>query len=144
VLGLVPRLRDFGAPRLRPVEALDGAERRALEHAFDALPSGASLLVADDGDHGPVGVAYAHPAIDYFTGESHGHLAILAVAEGVEGRGVGRALMAAVERWAIQHHYRYLALNVFAGNVRARHVYERGGFEPDTLRYVKSLEGGSA
>jgi RimJ/RimL family protein N-acetyltransferase len=32
-----------------------------------------------------------------------------------------------------------LTLNVFDGNVRARRVYERGGFAPETLRYVKQL-----
>jgi RimJ/RimL family protein N-acetyltransferase len=32
-----------------------------------------------------------------------------------------------------------LTLNVFAGNARARGVYERLGYAPETLRYVKAL-----
>jgi hypothetical protein len=33
VLGLVPRLRAFGPPPLRPPEDLDAAERQTLERA---------------------------------------------------------------------------------------------------------------
>ena len=87
----------------------------------------------------PAGVAYAETATDYFTGERHGHLAILIVAEGGEGRGVGRALLAAVEAWAAARGYRYVTLNVFAANARARSVYERAGYVPDTVRYAKEL-----
>ncbi|HVE77231.1 MAG TPA: GNAT family N-acetyltransferase [Gemmatimonadaceae bacterium] len=139
VLGLVPRLRAFGPPPLRPAAALDGAERRALERAFDALPAAALLLVAEHRTDGPLGAAYAQSAVDYFTGETHGHLAILAVAERGEGRGVGRRLLAAVEGWATGRGYRLLTLGVFATNVRARELYERAGYEADIVRYAKEL-----
>ena len=76
---------------------------------------------------------------DYFTREAHGHLAIIAVAEAGEGRGVGRALMAAVEQWAIGRGYRLLTLSVFEANTRARDLYERNGFGVDMLRLIKEL-----
>ena len=98
-----------------------------------------TLLVAELDDVGAVGVAYAHVATDYFTGEPHGHLGILAVAEEGEGKGVGRALLTAVETWSAECGHRFLTLNVFAGNARARALYERAGYAPDTLRYVKTL-----
>ena len=141
VLGLVPRLRAFGAPPLRPAAALDDAERRALEVALDALPlpEGAATLLVAELDAAPAGVAYAEAATDYFTGERHGHLAILAVAESGEGRGVGRALLAAVEAWSAAQGHRFVTLNVFAANARARAVYERAGYAPDTVRYAKEL-----
>jgi GNAT superfamily N-acetyltransferase len=138
ILGVVPRLRAFGPPPLRPVAALDRAEREALERALTAPSVDAILLVAEAGGS-PVGVAYAQTATDYFTGERHGHLAIIAVAEEGEGRGVGRALLTAVEQWASERRYRFLTLNVFAGNERARAVYERAGYAPDTIRYAKEL-----
>ena len=144
ILGIVPRLRAFGDPPLRPADALDSAERRALERALDSPKDDASLLVADLEGVGPAGVAYAETAVDYFTGERHGHLAIIAVTEAGEGRGVGRALLQSVERWASQRGYRFLTLNVFADNGRARHVYERAGFAPDTVRYFKELGTGGA
>jgi GNAT superfamily N-acetyltransferase len=138
IVGVVPRLRAFGAPPLRPITALDRAEREALERAL-AAPSDDAILFIGEADGNPAGIAYAQTATDYFTRERHGHLAIIAVAEAGEGRGVGRALLAAVEQWASERRYRFLTLNVFAGNERARAVYERAGYAPDTIRYAKVL-----
>jgi GNAT superfamily N-acetyltransferase len=137
--GVVPRLRAFGPPPLRPADALDRAERETLERALDEPQPDAVLLVAELGDAGLAGVAYAHTATDYFTGEHHGHLSILAVAEAGEGQGVGPALLTAVEAWSAARGHRFITLNVFAGNDRARAVYERAGYAQDTLRYVKEL-----
>jgi GNAT superfamily N-acetyltransferase len=141
VLGLVPRLRSSAPPApWRTDEQLDGAEGRVLAAAFDELPPGAVLLVAEDASDGPLGMAYAERATDYFSGEEHGHLAILAVSAAAQGRGVGRALLGAVEEWAAGEGYRLLTLNVFAANDRARAIYEHAGFTPDTVRYAKLLD----
>ncbi|GLC25904.1 GNAT family N-acetyltransferase [Roseisolibacter agri] len=139
IVALVPRLRAFGAAPLRPPEALDRAERETLERALAANAPDAALLVAEVEGLGVAGVAYAHGATDYFTGEPHAHLGILAVAEAAEGRGVGRALLEAVDAWARAQGHRYVTLNVFATNARARAVYERAGYAQDTLRYYKEL-----
>ena len=139
IVALVPRLRAFGAVPLRPQDALDRVERETLERALAAPAPDAALLVAELDAPGVVGVAYAHAATDYFTGERHAHLGILAVAEAAEGRGVGRALLDAVDAWARAQGHRFVTLNVFATNARARAVYERAGYAPDTLRYYKEL-----
>lgn len=141
VLALVPRLRAFGPPALRPAEALDAGEERTLNRFFDAPPAVAGLWVAQGAHSKLFGVAYAEQAIDYFTQEAHGHLSILAVAAEAEGRGIGRALLATVEHWAAEQGYRFVTLNVFATNERAAAVYARAGYRPDTVRYVKELEG---
>ena len=60
-------------------------------------------------------------------------------AAGEEGRGIGRALMAAGEEWSRGRGHRLLTLNVFAANSRARSLYERIGYEPDTSKMVKVL-----
>lgn len=138
-MDVVPRLRSFGEPPLRPAEALDRAERETLARALDEPRADAVLLVAELADSGPAGVAYAHAATDYFTGEAHGHLSIVAVAQSGEGQGVGRALLAAVEAWSAARGHRFITLNVFADNARARAIYERAGYGPDTLRYYKEL-----
>jgi GNAT superfamily N-acetyltransferase len=139
VVSLVPRLRAFGPPPLRPADALDHAERLTLERAFEDLGPDSLLVVAELAGVGRAGVAYAETWIDYFTGEQHGHLGILIVAERAEGRGVGRALLEATEAWAAGRGYRFLTLNVFAANEHARRVYERAGYVEDAIRYVKEL-----
>jgi GNAT superfamily N-acetyltransferase len=66
-------------------------------------------------------------------------VAVLAVAAEAEGQGVGRALLEAAEGWTREQGLSMLTLNVFEGNTRARTVYERLGYAPETLRYVKTL-----
>lgn len=139
VVALVPRLRAFGDVPLRASEALDRTERETLERALEGPAADSVLLVAELDNTGVAGVAYVQTATDYFTRESHGHLAIVAVAESGEGRGIGRALLAAAEGWSGKRGYRFITLNVFAGNARARAFYERAGFAPDTLRYYKEV-----
>ncbi|HEU4557952.1 MAG TPA: GNAT family N-acetyltransferase [Longimicrobium sp.] len=137
LLALVPRLRAFGPPPLRSPDALDAGEERTIDRFFTAPPDGARLWVAEGADGAVLGMAYAEETTDYFTQERHGHLGIIAVAAEAEGRGVGRELLATVERWAAAEGFRFVTLNVFATNSRAIAVYERAGYRPDTVRYLK-------
>jgi GNAT superfamily N-acetyltransferase len=139
VVALVPRLRAFGEVPFRSADVHDRAERDTLERAMSAPSAETVLFVAELDGRGLVGVAFAETATDYFTKERHGYLAILAVSEAAEGHGVGRALLSATEAWARTRGYRFLTLNVFAANARARAVYERAGFAPDIIRYAKVL-----
>lgn len=139
ITGLVPRLRAFGPPPLRPPDAMDRAEVEALEQALNQPDPDFTLLVAELEGVGPAGVALANAATDYFTHEKHGHLSIIIVSEQGEGHGVGRALLEAVEAWSRAQGHRFITLNVFDGNARARSVYERAGYGPDTVRYLKEL-----
>ena len=141
VVALVPRLRAFGSQWLRPDDALDRAEGEAIARAISAPPDGAIVLIAESSavENKVAGFAYAETATDYFTREKHGHLAIIAVHADAEGHGVGRQLIEAVEDWATTLGYRFITLNVFAENDRARKVYERAGYSPDTIRYAKEL-----
>lgn len=143
ILALVPRLRAFGPSSLREPDDLDRAEREALAGALTAPRPDAAVLVAELPGLPLAGVAFVHEATDYFTRELHGHLSVLAVAEAAEGRGAGRALIAAAEAWARARGYRFLSLNVFAANARARAFYEQAGFAPDTIRYYKVTSPGA-
>lgn len=139
MVGIVPRLRSFGPPPLRPAEALDAEEAATLERALDSNAPDAILLIAELEGVGPAGVAYAVTATDYFTHEKHGHLSIIIVSAEGEGRGVGRALLAAVDDWSVGQEHRFITLNVFSGNERARRFYEWAGYTEDVVRYVKEL-----
>jgi GNAT superfamily N-acetyltransferase len=139
VIATARRLAAFGPPPWRSPQEVVAGEVRCLDDFFDGRLNGATLLIAEQ-DAVPLGFAFLEPAIDYFTGEKHLHLGMITVTAEAEGRGAGAALMhAAEERTRTAGHTR-LTLNVFAGNERARHVYERLGYQIETVRYVKMLE----
>ena len=117
------------------------AESRVLHAFFEASPpaEGIALLIAEAESGERLGFAYLETLIDYFDRRPHGHVAELAVAYEAEGRGAAGALLAAAEAWSRGLGHRRLTLNVFEGNRHARAVYEKRGFRPETLRYVKSL-----
>jgi GNAT superfamily N-acetyltransferase len=138
VLETAARLAAFGPPRWRTVEEIVEAEARTLRDVFESPDDGSRLLIAEAGEQ-RLGFALLEELRDYFTLERHGHIGILAVTDGAEGRGAGGALVRAAEAWARERGYRTLTLNVFNGNSHARDVYEHLGFEPDTIKYIKAL-----
>jgi RimJ/RimL family protein N-acetyltransferase len=139
VLALAERLAAFGPPPWRPPDDITEGERRTLRRFFDGGgPATSTLLVAEQ-DGSVAGFAYLEQLQDYFTLEHHGHVGILAVAQEAEGRGVGAALLRAAESWGLSRRYRMLTLSVFEENARARRIYERFGFQTDTIRYLKPL-----
>ena len=141
VLETAKRLAEFGPPPWRSPELVVTAESRVLHAFFDAAaPEPEIALLIAEGEGGVrLGFAYLETLIDYFDRKPHGHVAELAVTREAEGSGAGGALLAASEDWARASGYSVLTLNVFEGNRHARAVYERRGFAPETLRYVKIL-----
>jgi GNAT superfamily N-acetyltransferase len=138
VLSATARLSAFGAPRGRTREEIVEGEIRALGVFFDRSDPPETLLVAEAGGR-RAGFVFLEEKEDYFTGERHGHIGILAVSAEAEGRGAGGALVRAAEAWARGRGYARLTLNVFDGNLHAREVYEHLGFRPDTVKYLKIL-----
>ncbi len=140
LLRAVERLPEFGPPSWRtPAELVEG-EARAVRGYFAAPPPGTVVFVATAGEGEALGFVFLERTRDYFTGEEHGHVGIIAVAAHTEGRGVAGALMREAERWARDAGFARLTLTVFEGNARARAVYEHLGYLPETLRYVKLLD----
>jgi len=140
VLSLAGRLAEFSLPPWRTGAQVIETERRALARAFAAAAADAPVFVAEDAGAVPLGFMYLETLVDYFTARSHAHIAILAVAASAEGRGVGRALLDAADQWARERGHPFITLNVFSRNTRARAVYERLGYGPETIRYLKPLE----
>jgi GNAT superfamily N-acetyltransferase len=142
VIDTARRFAAFGPPPWRSALEVVTGEVRCLDDFFDGNlggAGGAALLVAEEPGT-PVGFAFLEAAVDYFSGDTHGHVGMIAVTEAAEGRGAGAALMRAAEDWARSRGYAKLTLNVFEGNQRARQVYERFGYQVETLRYVKLLD----
>ncbi len=137
VLATADRLAEFGPPPSRPAHELVAGEVRTLRRFFEAPLPGTRLLLAESAEGERLGFAYLEPLTDYFTGEEHGHLGMLAVAQAAEGRGVGSTLMRTAEEWCREKRYRRLTLTVFESNRGARSVYEHLGYAAETIRYVK-------
>lgn len=142
VLALADRLAAFG-PTTRSAREIADRERRALADALESRMPSAELLVAEIPERGIVGVLLMETREDYFTGERHGHIGILAVAREAEGRGVGRRLLAAAEQWARDRGYRRLTLSVFTQNLRAKQLYMHEQWEPELETYFKIIDGAS-
>lgn len=139
ILSLVPRFSEFELPEWRQRDEIDHMSEVLIEKALDEPEPDSAIFIAEEGET-LAGFIHLQTRVDYFNGEKHGYISDVAVGEGFEGRGVGRLLLEAAEDWARQHDYQRLALYVFAGNTRARHLYEKNGFKQEVLKYVKVIK----
>jgi ribosomal protein S18 acetylase RimI-like enzyme len=141
LLGLLPRLAEFPVPPWRTAAEIIAGEERTLAAALTHPPADADVLVAIDPEGRRLGFVYIETEIDYFRGEPYTHIGILAVDRAGQGTGVGRALIEAAEEHARRRGDALVTLNVFEANTHARAVYERLGYRPEVVRYVKPVEG---
>lgn len=140
ILSLLPRLTEFELPAWREPKQMNSADEEVLSRALLTNPPEAAIFVAEDGDSARLGFIHLNVSTDYYTREKHGHVSDIVVAPAGEGRGVGKTLMLAGEEWAQSRGFRWLTLNVFAHNFRARTLYEKLGYQEDTVKYLKELD----
>ncbi len=139
ILALAPRLHEFGPPPWRERDVMDRAVTASIDGGLTSPEPDQTVLVAESAAREPLGFVHLHAATDFHTGERHGHVSDVVVAPAAEGRGVGAALMAAAEDWGRARGFRLLRLHVFAGNARARALYERLGYQLDIVKMIKPL-----
>jgi ribosomal protein S18 acetylase RimI-like enzyme len=136
---------DRVAPRMHPGQTASPRDPATVDRFFSDLgdgnfltkPGAQSFVATIDGQ--PCGLISFYPDRDYFTDHPRAYVDNLVVAQESEGKGVGRALLDHVERWARDHGYREVVLDVFASNQRAIAFYERQGYRPDHIRMAKPL-----
>jgi GNAT superfamily N-acetyltransferase len=130
------------APALVPLMA-------ALGHPTDAAALGAGLaailghpdyrtVVAAEGGQ-PVGLVGMRRGLRYESG-GFVQLAALVVDPAHQGRGIGRALVRAVEDWARGLGAEMVTLNSGHHRTSAHRFYERQGYAATGLRFVKRLQ----
>ncbi|HEY0753496.1 MAG TPA: GNAT family N-acetyltransferase [Ktedonobacteraceae bacterium] len=135
VLSLAPRLLVGAAPWLDP-ERMLVAVRQWITDSITKHGGETMVFVAEDASQKRLGfVSVAHKR--HFTGEPLAYIGELAVAEAVEGRGVGRELVRACEQWAHVQGYGQCALETGFANERGRRFYERLGFKEESVRLVR-------
>ena len=140
LLRLLPRLADFPLPAWRTAAEIARGDRQILLDALHGKLEHSVILVAESSpDGGRAGYVFATTKHDYFTGAAHAHVEVIAVENGAERQGVARSLMDAVEHWAKLRGYAWVTLNVFDRNARAKSLYDRLGYLPETVHYRKDL-----
>lgn len=139
VLALVPRFVAFALPSWRDRDETAAGIRRKFEQQLAKCPDPSHLFVAQTVAGERVGFLHLQATIDFFTESANCHVSDLAVAEGMDGRGVGGALLDFAERWAKAHRCRFITLSAFPGNTRAIALYERHGYAVELLRMTKTV-----
>ena len=144
IRSLTARFAEAGVPPWRDPARLAHFHRHGVGEIAelveaDSVRAGEVILIATDRDGTRLGFIHLRPDISGLTLEEQGYVNALAVTAEAEGRGVGRALLAAGEDWARECGYHHLALETFGGNVNARAFYRHLGYEEETLKLIKVL-----
>jgi GNAT superfamily N-acetyltransferase len=139
ILSLVPRFVEFKLPKGRRKRECAAAIQADIERALRSPEEEAAFFISEAEPGERTGFLHLQVMRDFFAGSRNGHISDLAVADGHDGHGIGRALLDHAEQWARGHQCERLTLAVFPGNARARALYERAGFDGDLLRMQKPL-----
>ena len=139
MLALLPRLAAFDFPERRCAEHLWEGDEKLLRAWLEGRDETGIVKVAVENDE-VLGLGFARLKPELLSAEPSAHLEVLAVDEKAQGRGVGRLLMAAIEKAVYARGARTLTLHVFAANSRARRLYDGLGYEGELVRYIKDLE----
>ncbi len=126
VAGFLAVLDSYAADEMGGASPLDPDVRRRLVPALREQPSALLLLAFEAGQ--AVGVATCFFGFSTFAARPLLNVHDLAVLPAFRGRGVGRALLSAVEDRARAHGCAKLTLEVREDNARARGLYEERGF----------------
>lgn len=90
----------------------------------------------------PLGCLWLGNAIDQVQGDRHTHIFLLYVVPEQRRRGLGTALVGQAEAWARARGDRQIGLQVFQSNQPALNLYQRLGYQAQSLWMVKSLQDG--
>lgn len=140
LLGMLPLLAEFPLPGWRTARQVAEADRKILVQALRHPDPECSIFVAEEPEGVVAGFVFSTTRRDYFTGKPQAHIEVVTVLDSARGKGVARSLIEAAEGWARDRGYSYVTLNVFANNLRASAVYQRLGYSPETVHYIKPLD----
>lgn len=110
-----------------------GQQLRALREGA----SGQAFVVEAEG--ALVGVAVVHLMRPLHVDAGWALLSALVVDAAHRGAGAGAQLLAAAERFAMEHGCAQLELSSSAARTRAHRFYERNGYREKRLRFLKAL-----
>ncbi|HYJ63316.1 MAG TPA: GNAT family N-acetyltransferase [Parafilimonas sp.] len=132
---------DFKLPdwRANEKDIMVKADINHLTKALQASDGNDAMFIAEDESNKPLGFVRVNMQTDYFTGEEHAHVNDIVVTKDAEGKGAGKLLLTKADEWAKEKNARWITLNVFDENFRARKVYEKAGYKIEWIKYLKIL-----
>ena len=135
------RMLDFNLPEWRANEKhkMVNADINHLTKALQTNNENDAMFIAEDELKNPLGFLRVNMQTDYFTEEQHAHVNDIVVTAEAEGKGAGKLLLAKANEWAKEKNARWITLNVFDENFRARKVYEKAGYKIEWIKYLKVL-----
>ncbi|PSB66933.1 GNAT family N-acetyltransferase [filamentous cyanobacterium CCP1] len=87
----------------------------------------------------PVGCLWLGNAADQVQGDRHAYIFLLYVNPTHRRRGIGSALLRQAETWAVKRGDRQIGLQVFCNNQPAISLYQKLGYQTQSLWMVKEL-----
>jgi GNAT superfamily N-acetyltransferase len=100
---------------------------------------GGVAVVAEDGDGHVVALGTGSRHATLHAGAQVAYITALVVDENARGAGAGRALVAALERWAVHHGCTRIAVTSAEHRADAHAFYPRCGFPYTGRRFSKTL-----
>ena len=136
------RMLDFNLPgwRTNEKDIMVKADINHLTKALQADDKNDVMFIAEDASNKPLGFVRVNIQTDYFTNEEHAHVNDIVVTGEAEGKGIGKLLLAKADEWAKAKGARWITLNVFDENSRAKKVYEKAGYKIEWIKYLKELK----
>ncbi len=135
---ILPRLANFDIPSARSAEQLWHGDRDLLV-GWEKGERECLVYVATQADDAVLGACIVTMREEMLSHLPSAHLEVLVIDEKAEGRGIGHALLLQAQVAAKEAGATSMSLHVFAGNTRARSLYEKDGFDGELLRYYKPL-----
>jgi len=142
VLALAPRLTEGAAPWRDPAAVRRAAQNWIQTSIGTVGQPGHAVYVAIAGGQ-VVGVVSIREQT-HFTGQTDAYIGELAVASGMERRGIATALMNAAEAWAARRGVAFLTLHTGAANQPARGLYRQLGYREEELLLTKAIASANA
>lgn len=140
ILGLAERFVAFELPPWRGHDETAAGVYRDIERHLHGRPETSHFFVAETEAGTPAGFLHLQSTLDFFTGAPNCHISDVAVAPGLDGRGIGSRLLAFADTFAKRRGCRFVTLSVFPANARARALYERHGYGVELVRMAKAVE----